>query len=313
MGENFLHQASLIMGSTALGAAMGELHVAQPGTKQNVADRIYEIFLGHVPDNRRQDFCQLYQELHGGAAAFPDIDYSDDHGDGLADATRVEEGQIVYGDLDYMFDFDYFRFHTSTGQKYTMHVDHETSRPTSIGLYGRNGMTSEHGNWKSRELTTDGPRIVWIAPDAGEYYFAVHNFGGKSGGYTLTITSVEASPADDYGDTPATATGILVGESVQGTIVDDFDIDYFEFPVRVGKRYRLEITSGTLEDFQFRMRAPGNRWYRFTAEAYRSWAPPGFAWTSRGSGQVSLGIDGIEGSVGTYTVKITLLDDAAGT
>ncbi len=310
MGENLLHQAAIIMGETAIGSAMGELHLTEPGRDlETREERIYEILLKHVPDDRREDFRELYRELHGGAAAFPATDSSDDHGDEATNATAVGVGQAISGNLDYMFDFDYFRFHAQEGQKYSMAINHEILRSTSIGLYGPRRAASEHGNWKSRELISTGPRIIWTAPSSDEYYFAVHNFGGQTGSYTLVITSVDRPGSDDYGDTPATAADISLGASVNGTISNDLDIDYFEFPVETGNRYHLEIVSGTLEEFRFRMRMPNGYRYRHTAGEYAGWAPPGFRWYLASSGQASLAIDGVEGNVGTYTLKVTRIDD----
>ena len=312
MGENFLHSASAVMGEEPVMAVLGELHLSDLGREQRpVEERIYEVFLKHVPVDRREEFRELYQELHGGAASFADAEFSDDHGDEAAVATDVGVGQVVRGRLDYMFDFDYFRFRADEGQKYRMNVAHETLRPTSVGLYAPNGLTGVNRHWKSRELVATGPRIVWTAPSSEEFYLAVHNFGGKKGPYTLTITPVDRSVQDDYGDTTATATEISVGEMIEGTVNDDLDIDYFRFQVETGQEYEFEITSGTLEEFRFRLRFPDRSFYRFTADVYRHWSTP-YRRTAKVSGEFSLAIDGVDGSVGTYTLKITPLDSELG-
>ena len=96
---------------------------------------------------------------------------------------------MVEGKLDYMFDFDYFRFETTEGQKYQIGVKHETLRPTSIALFGPDGMTGENQRWEARDQVSTGPRIIWMAPSSDVFYLAVQNFGGKTGTYTLTISS----------------------------------------------------------------------------------------------------------------------------
>ena len=307
IGENFLHSASIVMGEKALMSALGELHLSELGREPDTVEaRIYEVFMKHAPVDRKEDFRDLYRELHGGAAAFDEPDLSDDHGDEAIAATRVEVRQDVHGRLDYMFDFDYFRFRAHEGQKYRMEVEHDALRTTSIGLYAPDGETGENRFWKARELVSTGPRIVWIAPSSEDYYFAVHNFGGKTGTYTFKITPVERSVLDDHADTPAAATEISVGETVEGTISDEFDIDFLRFQVEAGQRYRLDIASGTLDEFRFRLLMPDQRW-RFTAGGYRSMAD-GFLWTSRISSEASLGIDSTDGDVGTYTVTIVPVD-----
>ena len=312
MGENFLHSASAVMGEEAMMAALGELYLSDLGREpQNVEERIYEVLLTHVPVDRQEEFRELYQELHGGAAAFTDTDFADDHGDEADTATDVSVGQVVSGRLDYMFDFDYFRFRAEEGQKYRIDVNHETLRPTSVGLYAPNGLTGVNRHWKSRELVSTGPRIVWTAPSSEEFYLAVHNFGGEIGPYTLAIAPVDRSVQDDYGDTTATAIEILVGQTVEGTVNNDLDIDYFRFKVETGQKYGLQIVRGTLEEFSLRLRLPDGSSYRFDATTYRSWSDP-FQWTAKSSGEASLAIDGVYGTVGTYTLKIVVVDNEPG-
>ena len=53
---------------------------------------------------------------------------------------------------------------------------------------------------------------------------------------------------DDHGDSTGTATLIAVGESVEGEVDNDFDIDVFRFPADEGQAYRIRVALGTLED-----------------------------------------------------------------
>ena len=328
MGEHFLYKASMVMGEEALMSALGELHLLELGRghhtvggRMYVEKRIYEVLLKHAPVDRQEDFRDLYRELHGGAAAFPDTDLSDDHGDEAIAATDVGVRQVVHGTLDYMFDFDYFRFRAQEGQRYRVNVNHETLRATSVGLYAPDGLTGENRRWKSRDLATTGPRIFWTAPSSEEYYLAVHNFGGKVGAYTLTITPVDRSVLDDHGDTTVTATEMLVGETVSGTLNDDLDVDYFGFQLEPGQKlgeggYVLEFVSGILKEFRFRILWPDGGSWRHTVSAYSgqvwSWPPPGFQWVAKSSVEFFVAIDSLDGSVGAYTLKLTLVGNEPG-
>ena len=53
---------------------------------------------------------------------------------------------------------------------------------------------------------------------------------------------------DDHGDSIGTATLIAVGESVEGEMDNDIDIDVFRFPAEEGQAYRIHVALGTLED-----------------------------------------------------------------
>ena len=269
-----------------------------------------------------EEFRDLYRRLHGATAAFPETNFSDDHGDEVETASAIEVGESAGGTLDYMFDFDFFRFHAEEGQRYRMNVNHESLRATSVTLYAPDGLTQEFGgfgNWKSRRRVSTGPQILWMAPSSGQYYFAVQNFGGKTGPYTLTITAVD-DPADDHGDTLDTATDISLGEVVGGVVEDDFDYDYFRFRAVEGRRYRVsEVTGGTLEYFLTSLYAadgvapanwPWNKWnkIRDAASSDGHW----FEWVAPNSKEYYIASDGAHGSVGTYRLRIFSVDNQPG-
>ena len=310
MGEYFLHSASRIAGEEATMSALGELHLSELGKEHDaVEDRIYEIFLKHVPKNRQEGFRTFYQEVHGAAAAFGNTDYPDDHGDEAEFATPIAAGESTGGTLNYMFDFDYFRFSAQEGRKYRFTVNHDMLRTTSVGLYAPDGKTGMNKSWISRELVPTGPRIVWIAPSSDDYYVAVHNYGGKKGGYTLTIDEADDA-ADDHGDTPEAATTIAFGEVVQGELEMDADIDYFSFPVAEGQVFRVGIEMDTLQDFRFRITMPAGSFYRRDdAGEFYSNGPLGFPGRAGSSGVTHFAVDAPYGTTGTYSIKVVQIDD----
>ena len=279
-------------------------------------DDIYYAFLTHAPPDREEVFRDLYQRLHGGAVAFPVSEFLDDHGDEASLATVIVAGESIEGVLDYMFDFDFFRFNAEEGRKYRMHVNHALLQTTSVMVFAPDGLTQELWKWKSRWLVTSGPQILWVAPNSGDYYFAVQNFGGETGTYTLTITAVD-DPPDDHGDTLASATAVTFGDVVDGTIEDDFDFDYFGFEAVEGRTYRADVTSGTLKWFRHRLygydgAAPanwfGNEYGDDTGQLHRST----IEWVAPSSGQYYLAVDGHKENVGTYTLTIIEIESDPG-
>ena len=300
----------MTMGEETASAALRTLFLRCEGAKRLVNEEtIYNVFLEHTPTERKQVFIDLYRRLHGGAHSFPEAVKSDDHSDQPTEATPVVVGEKVEGKLDYMFDFDYFRFQTKEGQKYLMSVNHDTLRSTSVALFGPEGTTGENQRWKSREQVATGPRIIWTAPSTDEYYFAVQNVGAQTGSYTLVIASIDSSLADDHGDTASAATDMMIGEVTEGTIADEFDIDFFRCPVVEGRSYRFEFMSGSLTEFRFGLRLPDIRIYKGTASDYQRRQPSGFTWTARSSGKLTLSIDGAHGDTGTYSLKIAQVDN----
>ena len=195
MGLNFLHRAYDTIGGEALSAALGEIVSSGDidASDEEQERAIYDAFMKHTPENRKEAFKDLYRALHGGPYAYDESAATDDHGDAADDATQVEVGEVVRGSLDYMFDFDYFRFEAQEGRKYRFSVAHKSLGASSVGLFsGPDGIRGENQNWESRELGASGPEIVWVAPSSDEYYLAVQNFGGKTGIYTLTINEAQS-------------------------------------------------------------------------------------------------------------------------
>ena len=120
-------------------------------------------------------------------------------------------------------------------------VEHENLGHSSVILYGPDGVSDERDSWKARGLGPDGPLILWMAPSSEEYYFAVQNFGGKTGDYNLTITPIDVPETDDHGDTAESATRIRLGRLVSGNIDHEFDYDYFNFNAREGEEYSFDF------------------------------------------------------------------------
>ena len=151
-----------------MSSALRELHLlgednSQSEGRANTEDEIYYVFLQHNPSERVEEFRDLYRRLHGATAAFPETNFSDDHGDEVETASAIEVGESADGTLDYMFDFDFFRFHAEEGQRYRMNVNHESLRATSVTLYAPDGLTQEFGgfgNCKSRRRVSTGPQIL---------------------------------------------------------------------------------------------------------------------------------------------------------
>ena len=293
MGENLLHALFEMMGEAALRTALRDLYLMElvkdaEWDEHSVEDRIFLTFLEHTPPEKREAFRNLYRRLHGGPYEDPDADHADDHGDEASAASEVAVGDVIEGTLEYMWDFDYFRFQAEEDQVYWMDVTHETLRASSIYVYAPDGQTKLR--WIIRDRVSTGPRILWESQNSGKYYFAVHNFGGKTGRYTLTITPLITAP-DDHGDTTATATDISVKDVVNGSIDYGSDIDIFRFQAVDGRQYWANLRFGTLKDGLLMLYTP-------KIGSYPGHSGP--AWTS---GEHYYIVFSLHGGVGTYTLE----------
>ena len=191
MGRNFFHKAFETIGEKAMSSALRDFLLERSEGRDDVEEMMYRALLEHASLERKDAFQNMYREVHGGSYAFPEIPTSDDHGDTATDATPIILGEPVQGTLDYFFDFDYFRFRAEEGRKYRMSVTHGTLAEISLGLFRPSGGLSLVDEWEHRKREADGPEIVWVSHRTHIFYFAVRNFGGETGEYTVTIVQVE--------------------------------------------------------------------------------------------------------------------------
>ncbi len=327
LGEHLLLNLWRLIGQDGVSAALRELYVINRERRELITeDLVFNVFLSYVPAGKQEDFRDLYGRLHGGSFAFQDTNFDDDHGDKAADASIAVAGQSLTGELDYLFDFDYFRFQAQEGQRYRIIVQHPSLPSHWITIYAPDGVTQEIYRWESRSATPSGSEILWSTPTAGMHYVAVRNFGGLSGTYTLTIAPIEDAP-DDHGDTPDSATSLTLGQTVNGTI-DDFDLDYFRFQAEQGQWFHVEVLGETLEILSVGLyeadgATPADM-RREDVEAIESgggtfvdirdlknaaWSPgAAFDWIAPRAGGFFLTVSGAQGKVGAYTVTITMLE-----
>ena len=320
MGEDFMHRVLDLIGLEAMQSVLRELYyVERVQTKneqalhvnfvrdlENDEQSIYRTFLEHTQGELQEQFRELFRRLHGGPYSDPHLNRPDDHGDEAAAASLVTIGEAVEGGLDYEFDFDYFRFRAERGREYRIGVTHETLHPSSVYLYAPDGKTRQTKGKKSLEQTPSGPQMLWVPPSSGDYYFAVHNAGGLTGTYTLTIT-IHTPPADDHGDTLADATGIPIGEAVKGALDHGLDHDYFWFTAEANQGYRIYFgyEGGALRYHRLRLYYPdGRRAYEEKREVRGEANGQSYLLVPSTSQRRYFSIEDIRGAVAAYTVIV---------
>ena len=328
LGENFLHSMWSLLGRERISASLRELHrlnrdEGQPGTEE----LIFDVLLQNTPAEKEREFLDLYLRLHGGSFALGAANFDDDHADDATDATSAVVDRSLPGELDYLFDFDYFRFRAQEGQKYRVTVQHPALPADWVTIYEADGVTPEIDGWKSRVMTPSGPEALWTAPATGEYYFVVRNFGGLTGAYTLNIALV-VDEQDDHGDTAASATSLTLGQTVNGTVDDGFDFDYFRFQVEQGQWVRVMVRGGTLESLTVALYeadgatpalmrredvdalvSGGGEFVDIIDLRNVSWPQSvSFDWIAPRTGEFLLAVSNIEGLVGSYVATVTAIE-----
>ncbi len=105
--------------------------------------------------------------------------------------------------------------------------------------------------------------------------------------------------SDDHGDTLETATLIEIGETIEGELDSEFDMDVFCFPAEEGQTYRIDVAAVTLED-------PIVGLYNSAGDE-EYWDEDGAAilWEPLWSDDYYILVEGYDGT-GTYTVTVTV-------
>ena len=310
MGENFLLNLWILIGYEGMAEAFREVYQQGAISNDTAGDElIFDAFQRNVPEADMEEFRDLYTRFHSGAFVFPETDFSDEHGDDLTSASALKEGETIQGNLDYLFDFDFFQFRAEEGGKYYIELVHAALPDTALTLWGPD--ERELPVWRSRRSEETGPRIIWVPEASGEFYVAVQNFAGDEGPYTLKVTRVPPA-GDDHGDSFNEATKLSAIHSTEAQIDDYFDVDYFSFQGVAGQSYLILAEVLTLDGMNLMayhpsQQAPKGRWIfvspgKFVGGITTAWTGE---WLATRNGTYYLAVKGHGEFVGTYTISVT--------
>lgn len=181
--------------------------------------------------------------------------YQDDNYGSLNTDHTIRPGQTVRGNLEVVEDADWFRIEVQAGRLYNFHLDGEgTGDLTLQGQFLE--LYDSEGNWVDYE--EDDGSIPFHFETAGTYYAVVSSFRYDTRGtYELSVNSRPYS--DSHGQDRATATAMLVGETVDGELELRFDEDFFRLVLEEGKTYQFTLTSeaDTLRDPELQLLSAG--------------------------------------------------------
>jgi len=117
--------------------------------------------------------------------------------------------------------------------------------------------------------------------------------------------------ADDYGNSPGTATDLAPGESVTGSIDSVVDVDYFTFSGAAGKTYMAEIELGSLNNALLVLESDGGTCILNGSVDFNNTGAPLFRWPVPNDGTYYLRVENADGiSTGGYTLHLSETMDA---
>ncbi len=248
----------------------------------------------------------------GGTYTLTLAPFPEDHGDDIPFATKANLGETLSGSIGYRHDFDYFSFSADVGQLYRVEV-----------------ATSNRGCWIMRLNDSDDEilafksfsgnkgLIIWEATNSGDHYVEVSNGGTHpgcnswEGEYTLTVAPMSRPPEDEHGNGVRSAASLEVGESVDASLEYAGDQDYFQFRAEKGRIYRMDVVLGTLDSYNYEIRLYGPDGDEI------EWSPYGhnelaYAWEAPATGGYYVAIAASGNQTGSYTLRVTPIDDEYG-
>ena len=222
-------------------------------------------------------------------------DSVDDYADSFEEAAALTVGEAVPGVLGHVDDIDVFVFRAEKGVYYQIDVALGTLSDSLAGLFDADefllSFSDDHGD-------SLASRIVWQAPRSGGYYVTVEGY--DTGSYTLTV--VVADITDDHAGTVDEATAVAVGETVQGTLEYENDIDLFVFQAEEGVLYQIDVALGTLSDSLVGLYDADEQELAYNDDHGESLASRIF-WQASRSGAYYVAVEGYD--TGTYTLTVS--------
>ena len=221
-----------------------------------------------------------------------------EHGNARAVATEIVVGEAIAGAIDYEDDVDFFRFTATAGELYQIDVALGTLDDSEATLRDSDGRrlasNDDHGE-------SPASRIVWAAPDSGDYYVEVS--GWVTGSYTLTISLSDIQ--DDHGDDTDSASAVAVGADTQGSLDYEDDVDFFRFTATAGELYQIDVALGTLDDSEATLR-DSDGWGLASNDDHGDSLASRIVWATPDSGDYYVEVSGWV--TGSYTLTISLSD-----
>ena len=159
----------------------------------------------------------------------------DDFASDTSTTGAVSAALPATGTIDFEGDEDWFAFDALAEETYAFTL--EAVAAGVVAVYDANGDAVEDA------LSFDLGTAYFTADQAGQYFVGVSG-SDVAETYTLFLDTIE----DAVGDTPADATPIRVGDTVESDLFGRADVDVFSFEVQAGTRYEFGPSFSSTDD-----------------------------------------------------------------
>ena len=235
----------------------------------------------------------------------------DDYGDAPSTAHEIGVAELVEGMIGHLSDRDYFKFTAEKGQIYRIDVSspRQNERP-DVALHDHGGQLTEGksvGTPVNQSYVTE--RMLWMAPIQGEYYVSVEfQHSNNVSPYTLRVLAI-TDVVDDHSDGAANATGLSIGQPVDGSLDYEFDLDYFKFSAEDGQGYKVQVDHETLRFSDLTLYASdGFTQVPLEKKPHRDRHGNRLIWMAPAGETHHLEVKSVQGATGEYTITVTAVE-----
>lgn len=159
----------------------------------------------------------------------------DDHGDSPHAASALIPGVAAGGDIEQVYDRDWFTLHVDAGATYAFEIELVSHRDSWLTLYDSDGSTllAENDDYYGR-----ASYLEWTAGSSGQIFVVVSGYGTQTGTYVL-----DAAQIDDYPDSPEWLPVSRAAGKFSGQLESPGDVDLIPITVEPGTTYSLNVSS----------------------------------------------------------------------
>ena len=277
-----------------------------------VADLDWEAILAVTVSVAFAEEAEAYSvlaEVFGLLACIPDLDLeesisfsgAEDQAVDFTDATRIGIGESIEGLIDYAGETDVFELRADAAQFYRIDVALGTLDDSVLTIYDPDGwevaFNDDYGSGTAS-------RIDWRTPSSDAYYVVVSAYDDSTGSYTLTVEIFDVT--DDYPNSPDLALRTLTpGQSIEGTIDYEYDVDLFSFSADAGESYQVDVFLGSLEDSVLTI-YDADGWEIASNDDYGDGAASRVMWDVYDDGIYYIEVSGYDLDTGTYVLTVAL-------
>ena len=213
------------------------------------ADRLMErmdiprLIKAGLPEVDLEDYRHGLAALigYGLCTSLPEVVEIDDHSDEADSATEIAVGSLVKGNLDVKFrtepdeEQDVFQFIAEPGLVYELDLNYGNWYPDDSSVDAQRYFVIEVFKPGEFGFSTSRP-VLWESSTGGVHYLYVKGAAPLRYEFEISISDY----LDDFASDFEGATEIPIGGTVQGTIRQVDELDYFKFVAEKGTSYQFD-------------------------------------------------------------------------